>query len=212
MNRAWGMSVFAIACFGAPRVLKLEGDTARVHDPCIIKCKDTYYVFSTGGRPGEGIIPIHTSKDLTHWTKAGVVLTALPDWANSEIPGARGAWAPDISFYNGSYHLYYAVSTFGSRNSAIGLATNRTLDPSDPEYNWKDEGMVVRSHQTDDWNAIDPNLVIENAQNVWLAWGSFLGRHQNASNRSCDRQAVPDGRDHVFALCPSARRTRWRLR
>jgi arabinan endo-1,5-alpha-L-arabinosidase len=175
MNRAWVVSVFAIACLGAPRVLTLEGDTGRVHDPCIIKCKNTYYVFSTGGRTDEGVIPIRTSKDQTHWTKAGFVLTALPDWVKSEIPGARGAWAPDISFYSGKYHLYYAVSTFGSRNSAIGLATNRTLDPSDPEYNWKDEGMVVRSHQTDDWNAIDPNLVIENAQNVWLTWGSFWG-------------------------------------
>jgi arabinan endo-1,5-alpha-L-arabinosidase len=175
MNRACA-AVFALALFGAePQVLKLEGDISRVHDPCIIKSNDIYYVFSTGGGPGEGVIPIHTSKDLIHWTNAGSVFTALPDWAKNEIPGARGAWAPDISFYDGKYHLYYAVSTFGSRNSAIGLATNPTLDPSAPEYKWKDEGMVVRSHQTDDWNAIDPNLVIENAHNVWLDWGSFWG-------------------------------------
>jgi len=35
--------------------------------------------------------------------------------------------------------------------------------------------MVVRSHQSDDWNAIDPNVVIENDHSVWLAWGSFWG-------------------------------------
>jgi arabinan endo-1,5-alpha-L-arabinosidase len=72
--------------------------------------------------------------------------------------------------------VYYAVSTFGSRNSAIGLATNRTLDPKDPDYQWVDEGLVLRSYQDkDDWNAIDPNLVVENGNSVWLDWGSFWG-------------------------------------
>ena len=76
----------------------------------------------------------------------------------------------------GKYHLYYALSTFGSRNSAIGLATNATLDPADPNYRWNDEGMVLRSFQEkDDWNAIDPNLVVENENSVWLNWGSFWG-------------------------------------
>ena len=75
-----------------------------------------------------------------------------------------------------SIHLYYSVSSFGSRNSAIGLATNATLDPASPDYKWVDEGMVVRSFEDkDDWNAIDPNLVIEDEKNVWLTWGSFWG-------------------------------------
>jgi len=79
-------------------------------------------------------------------------------------PEARGAWAPDISYFNGRYHLYYALSTFGSRNSAIGLATSPTLDPADPKYAWTDEGMVLRSFQDkDDWNAIDPNLALGGA-------------------------------------------------
>jgi arabinan endo-1,5-alpha-L-arabinosidase len=39
-----------------------------------------------------------------------------------------------------------------------------------------DEGLVVRSRSgEDDFNAIDPNLVIEDEKNVWLAWGSFWG-------------------------------------
>jgi arabinan endo-1,5-alpha-L-arabinosidase len=36
--------------------------------------------------------------------------------------------------------------------------------------------MVLRSHQDkDDWNAIDPNLFIEDKDHVWLNWGSFWG-------------------------------------
>ncbi len=159
-----------------PQWLPLEGDLEGVHDPAIIKERDTYYVFSTGGRPGQGVIPIRASRDLRHWTLAGYVFDKLPEWAVQEIPKARGAWAPDISYFNGKYHLYYSVSTFGSRNSAIGLATNKTLDPTSPDYKWQDEGMVLRSYEDkDDWNAIDPNLVVEDPDRLWLCWGSFWG-------------------------------------
>jgi arabinan endo-1,5-alpha-L-arabinosidase len=158
-----------------PEMLTLSGDPEGVHDPCIIRQGGTYYVFVTNGPPGN-LIPIRCSPDLIHWKLCGHVFDRLPDWATREIPGARAPWAPDISFYNGQYHLYYAVSTFGSRNSAIGLATNGTLDPGDPAYRWIDQGMVLRSHQeSDDWNAIDPNLFIEKPDRLWLNWGSFWG-------------------------------------
>ncbi len=158
-----------------PQMLSLTGDLEGVHDPCIIRQNGTYYVFVTNGPPGN-LIPIRCSPDLVHWKLCGHVFDRLPDWVRAEIPGARSPWAPDISYFHGSYHLYYAVSTFGSRNSAIGLATNRTLDPAEPNYHWEDHGMVLRSHQeSDDWNAIDPNLFIENSGSVWLDWGSFWG-------------------------------------
>lgn len=167
----------AVAVARTPELLALSGDIERVHDPAIIRQGDTYYLFCTGRVPaGAGIIPIRASKDLRRWKLSGAVFDNLPDWAVKEIPGARDAWAPDISFFNGRYHLYYAVSSFGKNDSAIGLATNRTLDPADPHYKWVDEGMVVRSRPgQDDWNAIDPNLVIENAHSIWLDWGSFWG-------------------------------------
>ena len=158
-----------------PEVLDLGGDIERVHDPAVIKDGDTYFVFCTGGGFGrQGIIPIRASKDLRRFELAGAVFDRLPEWVAAEVPRARGAWAPDISRFGGKFHLYYAVSSFGSRNSAIGLASNRTLDPRSPDYAWVDEGLVIRSREDqDDWNAIDPNLVIEDPQNLWLAWGSF---------------------------------------
>jgi arabinan endo-1,5-alpha-L-arabinosidase len=113
---------------------------------------------------------------MRNWTRGGFVLEQLPDWVAGEVPRARNAWAPDISFFNGKYHLYFSLSSFGVNHSAIGLATNATLDPEDPNYKWVDEGMVVRSRPgEDDFNAIDPNLVMEDDENAWLSWGSFWG-------------------------------------
>jgi arabinan endo-1,5-alpha-L-arabinosidase len=171
---AWPDRGTAVA--SSQEVLALEGDISPVHDPVVIKEKQTYYVFCTGGRTGQGVIPIRTSPDMRSWKAAGFVFESLPDWATRDIPMARNAWAPDISFRNGKYYLYYSVSSFGSRNSAIGLATTRTLDASSPDYKWVDEGMVLRSYQDkDDWNAIDPHLALEDNRNGWLSWGSFWG-------------------------------------
>lgn len=158
-----------------PRMLPLQGDLG-VHDPVMIRQAETYYVFATGGRPGRGLIPVTCSPDMVHWDRCGFVFEDLPEWAPIEIPGTRGIWAPDISYFNGRYHLYYSVSTFGRNDSAIGLATNKTLDRESGEFEWIDHGMVVRSTRgEDDFNAIDGNIAIEDEDNIWLSWGSFWG-------------------------------------
>ena len=147
-----------------------KGDIRQVHDPSIIKEGNTYYVFST--RAG---IAIRCSKDLIHWQLCGDVFAHLPEWAVKDVPGLRGLWAPDVSYFNGRYYLYYSASTFGSNHSSIGLATNETLDPSSDKYRWVDQGKVIGSNIDDDWNAIDPNVVFDEHHQPWLAFGSFWG-------------------------------------
>lgn len=148
----------------------LQGDVRQVHDPTIIKGGDTYYLFST--RAG---IAVRCSKDLVVWRLCGDVFAHLPGWAATDVPGLRGIWAPDISFFNGKYHLYYSASTFGKNRSSIGLATNQTLDSTSDKYRWEDQGKVISSYNTDDWNAIDPNIVIDEHGAPWMSFGSFWG-------------------------------------
>jgi arabinan endo-1,5-alpha-L-arabinosidase len=158
----------------APPASAFSGDIEGVHDPSLIKQGSTYYVFSTDtGQPGH--IPIRCSSDLKRWTLCGQVFDAIPGWIPPLIPGVTGLWAPDISFFSGKYHVYYAASTFGSNRSLIALATNVTLDPSSPDYAWLDEGVVVESQTSDDWNAIDPNIFTDEQGRVWMSWGSFWG-------------------------------------
>ena len=72
-------------------------------------------------------------------------LLICPQWAVKDVPGLRGLWAPDVSYFNGKYHLYYSVSTFGSNRSSIGLVTNQTLDPTSDKYRWQDQGKIIGS-------------------------------------------------------------------
>jgi arabinan endo-1,5-alpha-L-arabinosidase len=141
-----------------------------VHDPVMIKEGDTFYLFCTGFG-----IAVWSSKDLQNWKKETPVFSKAPQWAVDTIPGFRGhIWAPDISYHNGQYYLYYSVSAFGKNTSAIGVATNKTLDPSSPDFRWEDHGRVIQSYPgKTNWNAIDPNLVVDEKGNPYLVFGSF---------------------------------------
>jgi arabinan endo-1,5-alpha-L-arabinosidase len=147
-----------------------------VHDPTMARENGTYYVFSTGdpaGTIGNGNIQIRTSRDLRDWTFTGTVFAQKPAWITSALGSIPNLWAPDISFFGGLWHLYYAGSSFGSNNSVIALATTPTLDPRSPRYHWTDDGLVFRSSSADDFNAIDPSLAAAPNGDKWLAFGSF---------------------------------------
>jgi arabinan endo-1,5-alpha-L-arabinosidase len=144
------------------------GHVTFVHDPSIIKGGDYYYVFSTGNR-----IDIRRSQDLSSWLFRGAVFNAIPAWGVQEVPGVSNIWAPDIFFKDSTFYLYYSLSTFGSNRSRIGLATNATLDPNDPSYQWVDRGKVIESNSGDNYNAIDPNIVMDAQGGLWMSFGSF---------------------------------------
>ena len=144
------------------------GDVKYVHDPCIIKSGEYYYIFSTGNR-----IEIRRSKDLQNWVRLNQVFESIPEWGKQEISGVSNIWAPDIFYHDSTYYLYYALSTFGSNTSRIGLATNKTLDPDSPDYKWIDQGKVTESNSGDSYNAIDPNVAADSTGRLWLSFGSF---------------------------------------
>jgi len=141
-------------------------------DPACVKAHDGsgYFVFAT-----EAGISIRHSTDLKSWKNVGRVFdNAVPDWALKLIPGADSIWAPEIQYTNGKYWLYYSVSTFGSQRSVIGLTTNTTLDASHRDYEWKDQGLVVESFpEKNDYNAIDPAMLVDRDGRAYLYWGSY---------------------------------------
>lgn len=151
-------------------VFESKAQNISVHDPVVIKEKDTYYLFCTG----KGI-KTFSSKDLKNWKQGPAVFEIKPVWADKVVPNFENhIWAPDITFHNKKYYLYYSISAFGKNTSAIGLATNVTLNPEDPSYKWIDQGIVIESHPNrDEWNAIDPNVVFDDNNIPWLSFGSF---------------------------------------
>lgn len=170
------------------------------HDPVMIRQDGVYYVFTTGRG-----VNVWSSKDMESWKKEKPVFASPPEWAVKAVPGFKGhIWAPDISFHNGLYYLYYSISTFGKNRSCIGLATNKTLDPKSPDFLWTDHQQVIESVPgRDEWNAIDPNFILDENQQPWLSFGSFWnGIKLVKLNQDAKSIAIDPQQWHTLASVP----------
>ncbi|WP_229069040.1 arabinan endo-1,5-alpha-L-arabinosidase [Actinoplanes sp. DH11] len=136
-----------------------------VHDPTMVR------------RPGGGYLVAHTgdnialktSADRIAFRNAGAVFPAGAPWTTAYTGGSRNLWAPDLTYRDGRYWLYYSASTFGSNRSAIFLATSTT----GASGSWTNHGLVIESRTSDNYNAIDPNLFVDTDGRWWLSFGSF---------------------------------------
>ncbi len=141
-------------------------------DPNLVKGTDGYfYAYSTeadwtnaGIGGGRRIIPILRSKDLMKWDIVGAALNKKPDWKTD-----GGIWAPDVTYNNGVYLLYYSFSTWGDPNPGIGVATS-----TNPQGPFNDLGKLFLSQELGVDNSIDPFLFVEGSK-LYLFWGSFHG-------------------------------------
>ncbi|ANC31011.1 arabinan endo-1,5-alpha-L-arabinosidase [Isoptericola dokdonensis] len=149
------------------------------HDPTVARDDDgVYWCFSTDARydgPVRAGVQVRRSTDLVTWELTGWALPGVPP-AAAAWASAEGLWAPEVvRSPDGGWRMYYSASSFGSRRSAIGLAT--APHPAGP---WTDAGLVVssRHHEppegTGHPNAIDA-AVVDDDDAQWLVYGSFFG-------------------------------------
>lgn len=139
-----------------------------VHDPVMAYEDGKYYLFATG----RGIAN-YISDDGEKWSfNPNPVLKEIPKWTTDSVPGFKEhIWAPDIIRWHNKWWMAYSCSTFGKNTSAIGLIS---ADHLDSQASWKDEGMIINSKgKATNYNAIDPNFIIDNEDSPWMVFGSF---------------------------------------
>ncbi|MDQ3930023.1 MAG: family 43 glycosylhydrolase, partial [Chloroflexota bacterium] len=161
-------------------------------DPMVISATDGYYyAYATtdpladsdrdaGGSLNFHKVPQARSTDLVHWTYIGDAFTANPAYA---APGA-GLWAPDVRYFDGMYHMYYAVTdvndaTSGEPNCpydrAIGVATSATpygpwTHSSQPVVYPRRGGPGCNFYET-----IDPAFLEISPTLRYIYFGSYYG-------------------------------------
>ena len=140
-------------------------DSVMLHDPVMAYENGTYYLLSTGMG-----LSWATSKDRKSWVvQSTPFIEKIPEWTADSVPGFRGhVWAPDVLRWKDRWWLTYSCSTFGKNTSAIGLMSADRLNG-----HWRDEGCLVASKESAPWNAIDPCMIADGQDGLWMTWGSF---------------------------------------
>ena len=126
------------------------------------------------------LMPMLRSQDLVTWDYQGDAFATPPSWV---VPGA-GLWAPEITYRNGQYYLYYVAtdvvdSVSGEpgcpSDNAIGVATS-----SSPLGPWVDSGRPVVAPRRAGggcnffWT-YDPDVLVTSSGESVLYYGSYYG-------------------------------------
>ncbi len=138
------------------------------HDPSMVRFEDGYALMSTNNN-----LQLWTSEDAYTWRDHKSTVSKIPQWAYTYAPTTEGIWAPDIYYMNGEYRVYYCVSVFGKRTSAIGYQSTKSIVPGSTDYGWTDHGHVFHTVASDKYNAIDADVVRDTEGNYWMVFGSF---------------------------------------
>lgn len=145
-----------------------------IADPTVLDNRERdgyFYVYGTQDNWGttpetERIVPIIRSQDLVNWEDVGDAFSAQADWNLGE----NLFWAPHAEYRNGKYYLYYSLSVWDAKNSALGVAVADS--PSGP---FTDLGKILDSNGSGVPNSIDPFVFHESDDKMYMVWGSFHG-------------------------------------
>ena len=149
--------------------------TLCTHDPQLYKHEETgmYYTCSSGAGG-----TLRRSRDLVHWEYVGPGMRqyappAAVEWAHyNDSLKPRGFSAPEVHRTGEKeYRMYYAVSTWGHRQSYIGMARSEG-----PEGPFIDAGPIVTNTEASPVNALDANWIRDPETGAeYMNFGSFWG-------------------------------------
>jgi arabinan endo-1,5-alpha-L-arabinosidase len=125
-------------------------------DPFVLKFCGEYWAYCTGIRSDGRAFGIMHSKDLLKWEPLPSALDLLP----GENPCY---WAPEVTYDNGIFYLYYSVGN--EENMHIRVATART-----PVGPFTDSGKQLTEQQF----AIDPHVFVDSDTRRYIFFANYF--------------------------------------
>lgn len=139
------------------------------HDPTVFRHESGYVLQTTNN-----MLLTSTSENALHWKTHDRALAFMPQWLKDATGNQVGdIWAPDLHYFGGEYRSYYSGSAFGKNTSGIGFVATKSIIPGSSGYGWSDKGEVWRSKTSDNYNAIDADVIKDANGKYWMTFGSW---------------------------------------
>lgn len=187
LRLAASLGAVALAHLGSARNDLPSFADVTVHDPSVVRDRDTFYIFGSH-------LASASTRDGLHWTQ----LSTAPEPGNPLFPdpaghfaeaiawvgGDNAFWAPDvIQLPDGRYAYYYCIGRLDQPRAVLGLATADAITGP-----YTDQGVMLRSGNwgepspdgtiydpTRHPNAVDPDVFFDRDGRMWMVYGSYSG-------------------------------------
>jgi len=100
--------IFQLAFAAAPKTYTNPVNPGFFPDPSTVRVGNDYYTVNSTFEYFPGIIISH-SKDLVNWKQISHVFNKSEELDLTYFFDGMGIWAPDISYYNGEFYIFYCT-------------------------------------------------------------------------------------------------------
>lgn len=143
-------------------------------DPFIIKHRGEYWCYSTGWASDGRAFQILHSNNLVEWRIVGGAMEALPG-------AAPEYWAPEVSYRNGRFYLYYSVGDGVVMKLRVAVAAN-------PEGPFVDSGRVLTQEEF----AIDAHVFEDDNGERYLFYATDFLTHTHIGTGTVADRMIDD--------------------
>jgi GH43 family beta-xylosidase len=143
-------------------------------DPFVLKYRGEYWAYCTGFWDDGRCFGMLHSRDLVQWQPLGGAMAPLPEEHTCY-------WAPEVSYDNGRFYLYYSVGNEEQMQIRVALADH----PAGP---FLDSGQRLTAEPF----AIDPHVFVDDSGDRFLFYATdFLEYERIGTGTVCDQMLGP---------------------
>jgi GH43 family beta-xylosidase len=115
-------------------------------DPFVLKYCSEYWCYYTGIQPDGRCFGILHSTDLVHWEAVGSAMDPLVADASTPGAGYIHYWAPEVTYDNGVFFMYYAAGDEVHMQIRVATATRPGGPFADSRHRLTSEQFAIDAH------------------------------------------------------------------
>lgn len=136
-------------------------------DPDVLFYDGVYYLYVYSSVQGDDVFRVYTSPDLVHFTERNVVFKWKDEY--STVALAQSSWSPNVSYYNGTFYLFFAAQRAEFEGDNIRSVYYATSDS--PYGPFEFDGPLEQV--TNAYNEIDGHPFYDDDGKIYMSFSRY---------------------------------------